>query len=186
MAKAASKIVQEKASAKKPAANASPTGRQIYKVALGEIIGSVIERNTTSWSPALIAATVLGRRCSSSSRQSPLFRRPSASTGIGVIIRPVGAYIFGNMADRIGRKEALVYALVLMGVSTLLIGADAVLRQPSASPAPILLIAFRLSQRHQFAPNSARLDLGGRTGGAFQTPPPSGAPGSALRFRSGC
>jgi MFS transporter, MHS family, shikimate and dehydroshikimate transport protein len=34
----------------------------------------------------------------------------------------VGAYIFGHLADRHGRKDALVWALVLMGVSTLLIG----------------------------------------------------------------
>ena len=42
--------------------------------------------------------------------------------GLGIIIRPVGAFIFGNIADKYGRKDALVWALVLMGVSTLAIG----------------------------------------------------------------
>jgi len=41
---------------------------------------------------------------------------------IGIIIRPVGAFIFGNLADSRGRQEAMVYALVLMGLSTLAIG----------------------------------------------------------------
>ena len=34
---------------------------------------------------------------------------------IGIIIRPIGAYIFGHLADRHGRKDALVGALVLTG-----------------------------------------------------------------------
>jgi MFS family permease len=69
--------------------------------------------------------------------------------GIGIIIRPIGAYMFGDLADRRGRKDALVYALVLMGVSTLLIGLP-----PSYDSigfaAPILLVLFRLLQGISF------------------------------------
>ncbi|OYV39366.1 MAG: MFS transporter, partial [Acidocella sp. 20-61-6] len=69
--------------------------------------------------------------------------------GLGIIIRPVGAYIFGNIADRHGRKNAMVYALVLMGVSTLLIGLTPTYASIGVA-APILLILFRFAQGISF------------------------------------
>src|SRR6202047_2299222 len=41
---------------------------------------------------------------------------------IGFLARPVGGVIFGYMGDRLGRKSTLVATLLLMGVSTVLIG----------------------------------------------------------------
>ncbi len=41
---------------------------------------------------------------------------------VGFIARPVGAVIFGHYGDRIGRKATLVATLLLMGVSTVLVG----------------------------------------------------------------
>ena len=98
-------------------AAASPTKRQIFKVALASIVGSVIEQYDFLVT-GVIAATIWG---------GIFFKLPGVAAvaaaigvyGIGIIIRPVGAYIFGNIADRRGRRDALVYALVLMGVSTL-------------------------------------------------------------------
>ncbi|MHB1702209.1 MAG: MFS transporter, partial [Acidobacteriaceae bacterium] len=98
----------------------SPSQKQIYKVALASIIGSVIEQYDFLVT-GIIAATVWG---------GVFFKLPALAAisaaiavyGIGIVIRPVGAYIFGNIADRVGRKDAMVYALVLMGASTLLIG----------------------------------------------------------------
>lgn len=127
--------------------NAGPTTRQIYKVAVASIIGSVIEQYDFLIT-GVIAATVWG---------GLFFKLPSLAAaaaaisvyGIGIIIRPVGAYIFGHLADRNGRKDALVSALVLMGVSTLLIGLT-----PSYDRigimAPVLLILFRLAQGISF------------------------------------
>jgi MFS family permease len=146
MAKATRSSAKAKSS-KTSSSKGSPTGKQIYKVALASIVGSVIEQYDFLVT-GVIAATVWG---------AVFFKLPAVAAvsaaigvyGIGVIIRPVGAYIFGNMADRIGRKDALVYALVLMGVSTLLIGLT-----PSYDSigiaAPILLIAFRLIQGVSF------------------------------------
>jgi metabolite-proton symporter len=41
---------------------------------------------------------------------------------VGFIARPVGGIIFGYLGDRVGRKATLVATLLLMGVSTVLIG----------------------------------------------------------------
>jgi MFS family permease len=42
--------------------------------------------------------------------------------GLGLIIRPVGAYVWGHVGDRIGRRNAMVWALVVMGLGTLAMG----------------------------------------------------------------
>src|SRR6516162_1830949 len=41
---------------------------------------------------------------------------------VGFIARPLGGVIFGYLGDRIGRKSTLVATLLLMGVSTVLVG----------------------------------------------------------------
>jgi MFS family permease len=124
-----------------------PTTQQIYKVALASIVGSVIEQYDFLIT-GIIAATVWG---------NVFFNLPQLAAvaagitiyGLGIIIRPIGAYIFGHIGDRFGRKDAMVYALVLMGISTLLIGLT-----PSYDSigviAPVLLIIFRIAQGISF------------------------------------
>jgi MFS family permease len=126
---------------------AKPTDRKIHKVALASIVGSVIEQYDFLVT-GVIAATVWGEL---------YFKLPGLAAvaaaisvyGIGIIIRPVGAYIFGHLADRHGRKDALVWALVLMGVSTLLIGLTPTYDHIGIA-APALLILFRLLQGISF------------------------------------
>ena len=125
----------------------SPSSWQIYKVALASIVGSVIEQFDFLVT-GVIAATVWG---------GIFFKLPGIAAvaaaigvyGLGIIIRPVGAFIFGNIADRAGRKDALVYALVLMGVSTLAIGLTPTYDSIGIA-APVLLIFFRLVQGISF------------------------------------
>ncbi|GAA5015746.1 MFS transporter [Acinetobacter puyangensis] len=40
---------------------------------------------------------------------------------VGFLVRPIGAYLIGNYADRKGRKSAMVLTVMLMGLGTLLI-----------------------------------------------------------------
>ncbi|HXM29907.1 MAG TPA: MFS transporter [Chthoniobacterales bacterium] len=40
---------------------------------------------------------------------------------VGFVARPVGAAIFGHFGDRIGRKAALIWTLLLMGIATMLV-----------------------------------------------------------------
>lgn len=63
----------------------------------------------------------------------------------GMIMRPVGGILFGNIGDRIGRKAALQISVLLIAVPTLLIGL-----MPTYATiglwAPVLLIALRMLQ----------------------------------------
>jgi MFS family permease len=75
---------------------------------------------------------------------------------VGFIARPLGGVVFGHFGDRIGRKSLLQFSLVLIGVSTFLMGC-----LPGFASigywAPALLVALRFVQG--FA-------LGGEWGGA--------------------
>lgn len=75
---------------------------------------------------------------------------------VGFIARPIGGIIFGHYGDRIGRKKALVVALVLMGTATTLIGCLPTYAAIGAA-APLLLIVLRFAQG---------IAIGGQWGGA--------------------
>ena len=75
---------------------------------------------------------------------------------VGFIARPVGGLIFGHFGDRVGRKKALVTALLMMGLSTTAVG----LLPPYAVAgvlSPLLLILLRFIQG---------IAVGGQWGGA--------------------
>ncbi|MHB1304297.1 MAG: MFS transporter, partial [Acidiphilium sp.] len=64
---------------------------------------------------------------------------------VGFVSRPIGGIIFGHFGDRLGRKTILVLTLLIMGVSTFLIG----LLPGAASigvAAPLLLLLLRVLQ----------------------------------------
>jgi MFS family permease len=75
----------------------------------------------------------------------------------GFIARPIGGIIFGHFGDKIGRKKTLISALMLMGISSTLIGLLPTYAMIGAL-APILLTALRFAQG---------LAIGGQWGGAM-------------------
>ena len=80
----------------------------------------------------------------------------AATFGVGFLTRPVGALVFGALADRRGRKFALLLTFGLMGGATLAIGVI----PPFATigvAAPLLVVLARLLQG---------LATGGAMGGA--------------------
>jgi MFS transporter, MHS family, shikimate and dehydroshikimate transport protein len=64
---------------------------------------------------------------------------------VGFAFRPLGGVIFGWMGDRVGRKSTLVTTLLLMGISTMLIGVLPGHAQLGVT-APILLVVLRCIQ----------------------------------------
>ena len=75
----------------------------------------------------------------------------------GFIARPVGGIIFGHFGDLIGRKKTLVIALMLMGISSTLIGLLPTYATIGVA-APILLTLLRFAQG---------IAIGGQWGGAM-------------------
>ncbi|GBG55823.1 MFS transporter [Sporomusaceae bacterium FL31] len=79
-----------------------------------------------------------------------------ATFAVGFITRPLGGVIFGHFGDKIGRKSMLVLTLMIMGISTVLIGLVPTYEQIGVW-APILLLLLRIFQG---------IGLGGEWGGA--------------------
>jgi MFS family permease len=117
------------------------------KVLAGTLVGTSIE-----WYDFFIYAQATGLVL------GPLFLAPLdksnpglsqvlafATIGISFLFRPLGAILAGHLGDKWGRKSVLVMTLILMGLSTALIGV-----LPSYATiglwAPLLLIVLRVLQ----------------------------------------
>jgi MFS family permease len=74
----------------------------------------------------------------------------------GFAVRPFGAVVFGRLGDLVGRKHTFLITILIMGVSTSIVGFLPGYATIGAA-APVLLIAMRLLQG---------LALGGEYGGA--------------------
>lgn len=74
----------------------------------------------------------------------------------GFIVRPFGALVFGRLGDLVGRKYTFLLTLVIMGLSTFLIGCVPNYKTIGIA-APIIVLLLRLLQG---------LALGGEYGGA--------------------
>lgn len=124
-------------------------------IAFASFIGTAIEFYDF-YIYAMAAALVIGQVFFPASDPATQSLNAFLTFGIAFIARPVGAIVFGHFGDKIGRKTTLAASLLLMGVSTLLIGL-----LPGYEVlgiwAPILLCVLRFGQG---------LGLGGEWGGA--------------------
>lgn len=74
----------------------------------------------------------------------------------GFIVRPFGALVFGHIGDLVGRRYTFIITLLVMGLSTFLVGVLPTYKTAGVA-APILLVVLRMFQG---------LALGGEYGGA--------------------
>ncbi|MBU3588901.1 MFS transporter [Polynucleobacter sp. 80A-SIGWE] len=79
-----------------------------------------------------------------------------ATFGVGMVVRPIGAAIFGSIGDRIGRRPVFMITIALMGIATVSVGFLPTYSQAGIW-APILLVGLRLLQG---------LSAGGEIGGS--------------------
>src|SRR4029450_11041341 len=88
------------------------------------------------------------------------------TNALGFVARPLGAIVFGQLGDRIGRRKTLIVTITVMGVATGLIGV-----LPDYATAgylgAVLLVALRLIQG---------LSLAGEWGGAVLLASEHGGP----------
>jgi metabolite-proton symporter len=137
------------------AAAAQTPAPDAMRVAFASAIGTTIE-----WYDFFIygtaAATVFGPQFFPQVSELAGTLAAFATFGIGFIARPLGGVVMGHYGDRLGRKFMLVWSLLLMGLSTLLIGLLPTYATIGAW-APALLVVLRFIQG--FA-------LGGEWGGA--------------------
>ena len=79
-----------------------------------------------------------------------------ATVGVSFLFRPLGAFLAGHLGDKYGRKPVLMWTLILMGISTALIGLLPTYATIGVA-APILLVLLRILQG---------ISAGGEWGGA--------------------
>jgi MFS family permease len=79
-----------------------------------------------------------------------------ATFGVGMVVRPLGAALFGSLGDRIGRRKVFIATIVVMGIATFGVGLLPTYAEVGLL-APALLLVLRLTQG---------MAMGGEIGGA--------------------
>jgi metabolite-proton symporter len=125
------------------------------KVAAASLIGTTIEFYDF-YVYATAAVLVFPHLFFPSGNETAATLASLATFAIAFVARPVGSVFFGHFGDRIGRKTTLVAALLVMGISTVLIGVLPT-HATIGNLAPVLLCIMRFGQG---------FGLGGEWGGA--------------------
>src|ERR1700727_269266 len=126
------------------AAQAADNARRIRLVVSASMIGTIIEWYdffVYGTSAALVFAPLFFSKASPTVGTLAAF----ATYALGFAVRPIGGAVFGHLGDKLGRKTILVTTLMVMGITTTLIGLLPTYSQ-IGNLAPILLLALRLIQ----------------------------------------
>jgi len=127
----------------------------VTRIALASFIGTAIEFYDF-YIYGMAAALVIGPVFFPGGNPATQSLNAFLTFSVAFIARPLGAMLFGHFGDRVGRKATLVASLLVMGISTTLIGLlpgyDAI-----GVWAPLLLCLLRFGQG---------IGLGGEWGGA--------------------
>ncbi len=137
-----------------PESESKTSSHSYRKVAIAACFGTFLE-----WYDFLTFATlavVFGPLFFPSSDPSTALLASLATFGVGMVVRPIGAAIFGSIGDRIGRRPVFMITITLMGIATVCVGFLPTYAQVGIW-APILLVGLRLLQG---------LSAGGEIGGS--------------------
>ncbi len=130
------------------------TTREARRVILASSLGTVFEWYDFYLYGSL--AAIISRQFFSGVNPTAAFIFALLAFAAGFAVRPFGALVFGRLGDLVGRKHTFLVTIVIMGVSTFIVGI-----LPSYArigiAAPVILILLRLLQG---------LALGGEYGGA--------------------
>jgi MFS family permease len=132
---------QSKTSRPQTATKATPATRM---AALASWIGSAVEYYDF-FIYGTAAALVFPKVFFSASDPQTAAIASFATFGVAYIARPFGAVILGHVGDRFGRKRVLTFTLLLMGLSTFVIGLLPTYAQVGLL-APVLLVIARVLQ----------------------------------------
>ncbi|MFM7053124.1 MAG: MFS transporter [Bacteroidota bacterium] len=128
--------------------------KSIRKVITASSVGTMIE-----WYDFYIfgsLAPVIATQFFPKENPTAAFLATLAAFGVGFVIRPFGALVFGRLGDIVGRKHTFLLTLLIMGGSTFFIGMIPGYESIGIL-APIIVFVFRALQG---------LALGGEYGGA--------------------
>ncbi|MCT9072014.1 MFS transporter [Cupriavidus gilardii] len=132
----------------------APMTREERKVILASSLGTVFEWYDFYLYGSL--AAIIAKQFFAGLDPTSAFIFALLAFAAGFIVRPFGALVFGRLGDMIGRKYTFLVTILIMGVSTFIVGL-----LPSYATigwaAPVILIALRMLQG---------LALGGEYGGA--------------------
>ncbi|MFN0112354.1 MAG: MFS transporter, partial [Blastocatellia bacterium] len=122
----------------------SSSPASIQKIAIASFIGTTIE-----WYDFFLygtaSALIFGKLFFPNYDPLTATLASFGTYAVGFIARPFGGIICGHYGDRIGRKSMLIFTLLLMGITTALIGLLPTYNQIGIW-APALLITLRLMQ----------------------------------------
>src|SRR5215813_9159061 len=131
------------------------SGKELRRVVIAASVGNIIE-----WYDFYIfgsLATILAVKFFEKGHPVAAFLSTVAIFSVGFLIRPLGAFSFGWLGDKVGRKYTFLVTLTGMGLSTALIGFVPTYASIGLLAA-IILFLLRLIQG---------LCLGGEYGGAI-------------------
>ena len=113
------------------------------RVILASSLGTVFEWYDFYLYGAL--ASIIAKQFFSGLEESSAFIFALLAFAAGFVVRPFGALVFGRVGDLIGRKYTFLITILIMGVSTFVVGV-----LPSYETigiaAPVMLIGLRLAQ----------------------------------------
>src|SRR5438128_8497693 len=129
--------------------------KELRRVVIAASVGNIIE-----WYDFYIfgsLASILAVKFFEKGHPVAAFLSTVALFSVGFVIRPLGAFVFGWLGDKVGRKYTFIVTLSGMGISTAIIGMIPTYAQIGISAA-VIIFFLRLIQG---------LCLGGEYGGAI-------------------